>query len=263
MSETNGSSEGGRVALVGAGPGDPELITLKGLRRLSEASRVFYDRLAPDELLEWAPDAKTIDVGKKPGEQKRQQSLNERIIRLARRGHRVVRLKGGDPCVFGRGGEEALALARAGIPFEIVPGVTSAVGVPSFARIPLTHRDHAGSVAILTGHRQSEPSKRMQWKRLARGADTIVLLMSVRNLKPNFRRLRRAGVDPNTPAAAISRGTTPNQQVLHGTLETLPSIAADRDLRPPATIVVGEVVEVGREILRPLSEMSEKIHRNS
>lgn len=249
MNRTDTSSDPGLVSLVGAGPGDPELITVKGLRRLREASVVLYDRLAPMVLVEEAGEARKINVGKKPGDQRASQDdINRWMIALSRKQYRVVRLKGGDPCVFGRGGEESEALARAGIPFEIIPGVTSAVGVPTAAGIPLTHREMAGSVAILTGHRQPDPAQKLRWKELAGGADTIVLLMSVGNLERNLGWIQQAGRDPGTPAAAIEQGTTPEQRIITGTLSTLAEKVEQRRLRPPAIILVGPVVSLADQI---------------
>lgn len=231
--------------MVGAGPGDPELITLKGVKRLRRADLIVYDRLIPEELLEESRSAKLQYVGKQPdGPSASQEDIHTLLIEGARRGDRVVRLKGGDPCIFGRGGEEAQVLSRAGVPFEIIPGVTSAVGVPTSQGIPLTHRNYASSVAILTGHRKKDAAERLQWKELARGADTLVLLMSVKTMERNFQWIMDAGRDPDTPAAAISNGTVADEHSIHGTLATLPEKARRQDLSPPATIVVGDVVSI-------------------
>ncbi len=235
----------GYVSLVGAGPGDPELITLKGLKRIRGADLIVHDRLIADELLEESRGARLRYAGKQPeGPSASQEDIHDLLIEAARVGDRVVRLKGGDPCIFGRGGEEARALSRAGIPFEIVPGVTSAIGVPTSRGIPLTHRDYASSVAILTGHRKKDAAERLKWKELARGADTLVLLMSVKTMERNFQWIMDVGRDPGTPAAALGNGTLGDEHYIEGTLATLPEKARTQGLSPPATIVVGEVVSV-------------------
>ena len=235
----------GMVYLVGAGPGDPELITLKGLKLLEQADVVVYDRLASPQLLEWVPStARRIDVGKAPGNhrwpQKRIQTL---LIAEARRGRRVVRLKGGDPFVFGRGGEECEALVEAGIPFEVVPGVSSAVAAPAYAGIPVTHRRFTSAFAVVTGHNCGESSCALDWDALAR-IGTLVILMGLGRLESIVSKLRAHGRSASTPVAIISRATRPDQQVTHGTLEDIVRKASD--LRSPATIVVGRVSELGQ-----------------
>ncbi len=203
---------GGKVFLVGAGPGDPGLITIKGLRLIQEAEVVIYDYLASPELLRHIrPEAETIYVGKKGGDHTLpQDEITQLIINRARSGKRVVRLKGGDPFIFGRGGEEAEELARAHIPFEIVPGVTSAIAVPAYAGIPLTHRRYNTSVAFFTGHEdplKEAPSQELE--KQAAGDQTLVFLMGVKNLSAIVEKLTRHGRDPETPAALIRWGTTP------------------------------------------------------
>ena len=205
MTRQSTKSTLGFVSLVGAGPGDPQLLTLRGLDCLREAEVVVYDRLVHPSLLEHAPaDAERIDAGKEAGRHTLSQSSIERLlIANARAGKRVVRLKGGDPFIFGRGGEEAQALAAAGVPFAIVPGVTSAIAVPAYAGIPLTHREHASSVAFVTGHEDpGKPSSHLDWQRLARGVDTLVCLMGVRQLPEMARQLVRHGRPASTPCAA-------------------------------------------------------------
>ncbi|MBA4392418.1 MAG: uroporphyrinogen-III C-methyltransferase [Desulfobacca sp.] len=236
----------GKVFLVGAGPGDPGLITLKGFRLLQKAEVVIYDFLASPELLKHiSSEAETIYVGKKGGDHTLPQNeINQLIINRASQGKNVVRLKGGDPFIFGRGGEEAEELARAHIPFEIVPGVTSAIAVPAYAGIPLTHRRYNTSVAFFTGH--EDPTKEGQPQDLgkkAAGVETLVFLMGVKNLSSIVKSLIDHGRDPETPAALIRWGTTPRQKTITGTLKTIFRKAEESGLTPPAILVVGRVVE--------------------
>jgi len=235
----------GRVVLVGAGPGDPELITLCGLRWLRRAEVVVYDRLVAPSLLEEAPGtALLIPAGKSATRHCLEQSaINALLIHHARRGRLVVRLKGGDSFVFGRGGEEALACADAGIPVEVVPGVSSAVSVPAAAGIPVTHRGLASSFAVVTGH--EDPAKSagaVDWPRLATSVDTLVIVMGVASLPAIARRLIAAGRSAQTPVAVVSRGTTPSQESVTGTLGDIAARAAH--LSAPAIIVVGDVVDL-------------------
>ncbi len=237
----------GKVYLVGAGPGDPGLITLKGFRLLQEAEVVIYDFLASPELLKHIPpEAEKIYVGKKGGDHTLPQNeINQLIINRASLGKKVVRLKGGDPFIFGRGGEEAEELAQANIPFEIVPGVTSAIAVPAYAGIPLTHRRYNTSVAFFTGH--EDPTKAGLPQDLgekAAGVETLVFLMSLKNLPSIVDRLIHHGRDPETPAALIRWGTTPIQKTITGTLKTIIRKAEEAALAPPAIFVVGKVVEL-------------------
>ncbi len=241
----------GKVYLVGAGPGDPDLFTLKGVRCLAEADVVVYDYLANPELLRHArPEAELIYAGKQgDGEHTPQEWITRLVIRRAQEGQVVVRLKGGDPFVFGRGGEEAWELAKAGIPFAVVPGVTAAVAVPAYAGIPLTHRECASSVAIVAGTpRADREDGGVAWDKLATGADTLVILMAVRRLRAIAERLVVHGRRAETPAALIRWGTTPEQQTLVGTLGDIADRAEAAGIRPPATLVVGEVVRL-REML--------------
>lgn len=236
------------VSLVGAGPGDPELITVKGLRRLKQADVVIYDALVNREILDHTkPDALLIDAGKRSGIQRMSQvDINGLLIHHAGTGKRVVRLKGGDPLVFGRGGEEVEALQAAGVPYEIVPGVSSAIAVPAYAGIPLTHRDHASSFAVVTGCRKAgENSTCQDWEALAR-IDTLVILMGLRNLPQITSNLVTAGCDVNTPAAVIQSGTTPQQKVVFGTLANI--VERAKGLTTPATIVIGKVVACGEKL---------------
>lgn len=236
-------STGGIVYLVGAGPGDPGLLTVRGLEYLQKADVVVHDRLANHQLLADAPQAELIDVGKQPDHHPVPQTrINAILIETARRGKIVVRLKGGDPFVFGRGGEEAQALTEAGIPFEIVPGVTSAIAVPAYAGIPVTQRGMACSVAFITGHCAGSKPLDLDWQALAHGVDTLVFLMGVHSLPLIVSSLMKAGCPPEKPIALIEQGTLPEQRVLTGTLADILEKAAE--IKPPAIIVVGEVVNL-------------------
>ena len=233
----------GIVYLVGAGPGDPGLLTLRGLECLQKAGVVVHDRLANPKLLGYAPQAELIDVGKQPDHHPvPQERINAILIEEARKGKVVVRLKGGDPFVFGRGGEEAQALAEADIPFEIIPGVTSAISVPAYAGIPVTHRGIACSVAFVTGHCQGSKPLDINWQALAQGVDTLVFLMGVHSLPLIVTSLIEAGRSPDTPIALIENGTLPEQKVVKGTLADIVEKAAE--IKPPAIIIVGEVVNL-------------------
>jgi uroporphyrinogen III methyltransferase/synthase len=238
----------GFVSLVGAGPGDPGLITLRGAQRLRDADLVIYDRLANPVLLQLAPQAEWISVGKRPNHHTYpQDEINALLVENAKKGKRVVRLKGGDPFVYGRGGEEALALSAARIRFEIVPGISSAIAVPAYAGIPLTHRGIADSAALITGHRANwveDPEQ--DWQCGSLGADTLVFLMGVKNLPRIVEQLLHAGRPAKTPVAAIHRGTTTRQTTITGTLGTIVEKAAD--IRPPAVIVIGEVVSLRQNL---------------
>src|SRR5215208_2566882 len=240
---------GGRRALIyliGSGPGDPGLFTLKGLRCLQEAGAVVYDRLAPESLLKYVkPGAELIYVGKKPEDNQamKQEEINTLLVDLGRAGKTVVRLKGGDPYVFGRGGEEALALIEAGLPFEVVPAVPSGIAAPAYAGIPVTHRNVSTSVAFVTGH--EDPAKDrtdVDWEKLANGADTLVLYMGVGRLGEISKGLIAAGRSQETPVACVRSGTVPEQRTVTGTLEDIAERVAGAGLKSPAIIVVGDVV---------------------
>jgi uroporphyrinogen III methyltransferase/synthase len=242
----------GKVWLVGAGPGDPGLMTMAGAAALREAEVVVYDRLVGPDLLRLAPpEAERIYVGKEAGRHAlSQEEINDLLVAKAREGRRVVRLKGGDPYVFGRGGEEAQTLVAAGIPFEVVPGVTSAVAVPAYAGIPVTHRGLATSFAVVTGH--EDPTKDesgVDWAKIAGGADTLVLLMATGTLAEIARELMGHGRPPETPAAVIRWGTTPRQETVTGTLADIAEKVGAAGLSPPTIAVVGDVVRL-RETLR-------------
>lgn len=236
----------GKVFLVGAGPGDPELITVRGLRVLRSADVVVYDRLVHPALLEAAPSsAERIFAGKHPaGPRVAQDEIVRLLVDRARRGLQVVRLKGGDPFVFGRGGEEVEALRTAGVPYEVIPGVTAAVAVPAAAEIPVTHRAYASGFAVVTGH-PCDDGTGLDWSALAR-MPTLVVLMGLRRLPRVVARLVEAGANPAVPAAMIARGTLPDQQVVTGTLGTIARRVEEAGLQPPATLVVGRVVELRR-----------------
>ncbi len=238
------------IYLVGSGPGDPGLFTVKGVECMREADAVVYDRLAPEALLDHArPDAELIYVGKKPGERTMpQENINALLVELGRAGKTVVRLKGGDPYVFGRGGEEALDLVKAGLPFEVVPGVTSGIAAPAYAGIPVTHRGVSTSVAFVTGHEdptKGEPD--VDWKRLANGAETLVLYMGVGRLAEISSGLIAAGRDPRTPVACVRWGTRSEQETVIGNLQDIADKVAEAKLKPPAITVVGDVVSLRDE----------------
>jgi len=235
----------GKVYLVGAGPGDPELITVKGMRCIAEADVIVYDYLAAKALLDHArPQCRFIYVGKKGGGHTLPQTdINQLIVSHARAGKTITRLKGGDPFIFGRGGEEAEELVAAGIAFEIVPGVTSAIAAPAYAGIPLTHRNFTSTVAFVTGH--EDPTKEgsdIDWQSLAQGIGTLVFLMGVKNLPDIVARLRDHGREPQTPVALVQWGTTSRQTTVVGTLDDIVQKVKAAGLTSPSIIVVGEVV---------------------
>ncbi|ADQ65755.1 uroporphyrinogen-III C-methyltransferase [Halogeometricum borinquense DSM 11551] len=233
----------GTVYLVGSGPGDPDLMTVKAARLLETADVVLHDKLPGPEILERIPEEKREDVGKRAGgEWTPQEYTNRRLVELAREGKTVVRLKGGDPFVFGRGGEEMEHLAAADIPFEVVPGITSAIAGPGTAGIPVTHRDHASSVSFVTGH--EDPTKEesaVDWDALAATGGTLVVLMGVGKLPDYTAALREAGMDPETPVALVERATWPEMRVATGTLDTIVSVRDETEIEPPAITVIGEV----------------------
>jgi len=236
-----------KVYIVGAGPGDPGLLTVKGRRRLEEADVVIFDYLANPRLLDLVPPAaERILVGKHGGGKKvEQEVINQLLVEHARLGKTVVRLKGGDPFVFGRGGEEAETLRTAGIDFEIVPGVSASLAVPAYAGIPLTHRDFASNVVITTGYEYpAKQEAQVHWHELARTGSTLVILMTTRQLSHNMDQLLAGGIPPHTPAAVIEWGTRADQRTTVGTVETLGALAEEQGIKPPAIAVVGDVVRL-------------------
>lgn len=239
----------GKVYLVGAGPGDTGLLTLKGKAALERADAVIYDFLANEDLLRYArSECEKICVGKRPGvKNSPQEAINQLLVSKAAEGKVVVRLKGGDPFIFGRGGEEAQALANAGIPFEVVPGITSGYAAPAYTGIPLTHRDLSSSVTFVTGHEDpSKSSSSIDWTKLAGGADTLVFFMGVRNLPKISAALLEGGKDPSTPSAVIFWGTRATQQTVTGTLADIASRA--EGIEAPAIVVVGKVAGLREEL---------------
>jgi len=241
----------GVVYLVGAGPGDPKLLTVRGQELLQQADVVAYDHLVSPRLLRTcAPRAKLVYVGKEPDRHTASQSaINRLLVRAAKAGKTVVRLKGGDPFLFGRGGEEAVELRKAGVAYEVVPGVTSALAVPAYAGIPLTYRSLSSSVAIVTGHEDpAKPESSVRWDRLATACDTLVCLMGVATLPAIAARLIRHGRKPATPCAVIEWGTCPGQRTVTGALRTIVKAARAASIRPPAVLVVGDVVSLRRKL---------------
>jgi uroporphyrin-III C-methyltransferase len=247
MSSVSANNLGpGSVALVGAGPGDPDLLTVKALRLIGQAETVVFDRLVSAEIMALVPDSATrIYAGKQVANHHlAQDDINALLIRLAREGHRVLRLKGGDPFVFGRGSEEAEALAAAGIPFEVVPGISSASGCATYAGIPLTHRGLAHGVRLVTGHWREGHAMDYDWHGLADPDCTLVVYMGLTHLPEIAEHLMAAGLPGDTPAAAVESGTTPRQRRVLGTLETLSGLAAQDGLKPPTLIIIGRVVSL-------------------
>jgi len=234
----------GSVALVGAGPGDPELLTVRATKVIAGADALVHDRLVAPPILALAPRAARIYVGKaRSCHAMPQDAINALLVRLAREGKRVVRLKGGDPFIFGRGGEEIEALAANGIPFEVVPGISAANGVAASAGIPLTHRDHAQTCLFVTGHLK-DGTMDLDWPALARPRQTVVVYMGLLGLPVLCDELIRHGMPRSTPAAVVSQGTTPRQRVVTGTIETLPIDATAAELESPTLIIIGDVVKV-------------------
>jgi len=237
----------GKVYLVGSGPGDPELLTLKARRLIDNAEVVIFDQLPGKAILDSMPaNAEKIDVGKYAGNHTMTQAeINELLSQKAKEGKRVVRLKGGDPYVFGRGGEEAEVLAAEGIEFEVVPGITSAIAVPAYAGIPVTHRESTSMVTFITGHEDpTKPESGLDWETLAKFEGTIVILMGVKMLGRNAEELIKYGKDPSTPVAVIERGTRPDQRVTVGTLANIVELAKEYKIKAPAITVIGDVVKM-------------------
>ena len=238
----------GKVFIVGAGPGDPGLITVKALKALKLADVVLVDELVSREILELLRELgkEIVEVGKRSGKHKKsQEEINELLVKLAREGKKVVRLKGGDPFVFGRGGEEIEFLAKNGVEFEVVPGISSSTAVPAYAGIPVTHRKYDPALVVITGRQERE---RLNWEALAKLNSTIIILMGVGTLEENVKKLIEFGKDPETPVAIIQNGTTENQKVVVGKLGNIAEKAKKEGVNPPAVIVIGRVVEILKEV---------------
>jgi uroporphyrinogen III methyltransferase / synthase len=241
----------GTVYLVGAGPGDPELITVKARRVLGEADAVIYDHLVDVELLELTrPECERIFAGKKGGQPCRPQAdIDALLVRLGLEGKTVVRLKGGDPFIFGRGGEEAAALRAAGVPYEVVPGVTSALAAAAYAGIPLTHRSHSSAVILLTGHEDpAKPDASVRWEDYAKLGATLCVYMGVRNLPTITRRLQAGGMPAATPAAVVQDATTAGHRQILATLGTIAAEAARAGVEAPAMLIIGEVAALSQQL---------------
>lgn len=245
----------GKIYLIGAGPGDAELITLKAVRALAAADVVLLDDLVNRKLLQHAPQARVIEVGKRGGcKSTPQHFINRMMVALAEQGQVVARLKGGDPFLFGRGGEEMLAARQAGIQVEVIPGITSGIAVPATLGIPVTHRAYTHGVSLVTGHLQDDDHSQ-QWQALAASGTTLVIYMGMKHLTSIISELRAAGMNASTPVAAIQSGSLPEQQHVISTLEYLPMAVQQAGLASPAIIVVGDVVRLahGSELLQSIS----------
>ncbi|OIK08685.1 uroporphyrinogen-III C-methyltransferase [Bacillus sp. MUM 13] len=240
----------GKVYLTGAGPGDPDLITVKGLRSIQEADVILYDRLVNEELLKNAkPGAELIYCGKLPDfHLMQQETINRFLVKYAKKGNVVTRLKGGDPFVFGRGGEEAEALAMNGIPFEIIPGITAGIAAPAYAGIPVTHRDYGSSFAFITGHKKNGEKDTYKWEALAKGIDTLAVYMGVKNIQYIQKKLLEHGKNPETPVAFIHWGTFQEQRTVVTTLCKASETAAKEKVVNPSLIIIGEVVKMRKKI---------------
>lgn len=240
---------GGKVWLVGAGPGDPELLTIKAARLIAQADALVFDHLVSNGIMDLARnDARRIYAGKEASNHTLpQDSINQLLVDLAQEGLSVVRLKGGDPFIFGRGGEELETLALSGIPFEVVPGVTAAAGCAAYSGFPLTHRDHAQAVTFVTGHLK-DGTVNLDWQALSRPRQTVVFYMGIGAAAEICRQMIAHGLPPTTPAAVVRNGTQPDQMTVLGTLDTLPQRIVDSGIKPPALIVVGSVTKLHEQL---------------
>lgn len=239
------------IYLVGAGPGDPGLLTLRAAELLRSAEVVLYDRLVTTPILDMAhPDAKRVYVGRAVGDDTtHQESTNDMMLRYGRICDRVVRLKGGDPTIFGRGGEEARFLRAHDIPYQIVPGITSGIGSAAYSGIPLTYRGYSSSVAFVTGHEDpTKGNEAVDWKRLACSVDTIVIMMGLSRIRMICNGLLQGGMSPDTPVAVVHNGTTPHHSILTGTISDIGTLVHDAGMKPPANIIVGRVAALGEEL---------------
>lgn len=240
----------GKAYLVGAGPGDPELITVKGLRCLQQADIILYDRLVNKEILQHAKTgAKLLYCGKKPNAHTvEQEAINEMLVTYARNGYQVVRLKGGDPFVFGRGGEEALHCLKNGIPFEVIPGITSGIAVPAYAGIPVTHRALSRSFAFITGHQIGDIQAKQEWRHLVNGVDTLCIYMGISQLSTIIENVIAGGKAPNTPIAVIQWGTYSEQKIVTSTLTSIVETIEKENITNPSMIIIGEVVSLHKQL---------------
>lgn len=251
----------GKVFLIGAGPGDPDLITVKGMRYLQQADVILYDRLVNRELLQYAKrEAQLIYCGKLPHAHiMKQDTINHLLVKYAKKGLQVVRLKGGDPFVFGRGGEEALACVKHHIPFEIVPGITSGIAAAAYAGIPVTHRTLSKSFAFITGHQVGDKQAEQQWAHLAKGVDTICVYMGVSHLPSIVDNLIKHGKSPETPIGLVHWGTTTEQKSVVGTLDSIVEIVNKSSITNPSMIIIGEVVSLHEDLQWFKSDVSQYI----
>ncbi|WP_144548596.1 uroporphyrinogen-III C-methyltransferase [Bacillus sp. X1(2014)] len=240
----------GKVYIIGAGPGDPELITVKAMKCLERAEVILYDRLVNPKLLDYCKaDTEFIYCGKEPGNHcVSQDSIHQLLLEKSLAGKTVVRLKGGDPFIFGRGGEEAEVLAQNGIDFEVVPGITSGIAAPAYAGIPVTHRELSRSFAMVTGHCLNGQPNNIRWDHLAHGVDTLAIYMGVKHLPFICAQLQACGKDSTTPIAVIEQGTTGNQRTITATLETIVELVTEKRIINPAMIVIGEVVKLSEKL---------------
>lgn len=241
----------GKVFIVGAGPGDPDLITLRAMELIKKADVVLYDRLVSKKIMEMFPKkTEKVYVGRNVGDNyQHQDDTNELMVKYAKTKKNIIRLKGGDPFIFGRGGEEAEYLKEHKVSYEIVPGITSGIGSAEYLGIPLTHRDYASSVAFVTGHEDAKKTKKtVNWKHLAKSVDTIVVMMGLSSLDEISKNLIVGGLDKKTPVAVIQNGTTPQQKMIKGNLENISKKVNDAKVKPPSIVIIGKVVDLSDKI---------------